>query len=441
MREKGFIFDYAKCVGCHACIVACKNENHTVSPLSWRGVNAFNPKKIPLSGFLYLSLACNHCNEAPCLKACPANAYSKDRITGAIIHNPKRCIGCQYCTWVCPFDAPKFNPNTCIIEKCNLCNHLLVDGKTPACANNCPTGALGFGEIDINSNVDAAGFSSQKIFPRIKVNRPEIISSIPEMDIELNLINDNYKYKPKISSKIIAVKEWPLILFTVIASVLSGWFSALSMNNEVSYNPIFYLSLGLFGIILSAFHLGKPFRAINSLFNLKTSWLSREILFFMLFLICSLTYLQIYKNEIFFYISLLFSILMLLSIDKVYIAFSKNNIIYHSAGAVITAILFTFVFNYQVNFIIAILSLKAVLYIMQKNKQVRSKNKPLLSFLRVLLGFIFPFAIILFLNLAEYVFPFIIIGEIIDRYEFYDSLNVETPQSNLLKIESEYKSV
>ena len=67
MNSIGFIFDYSKCVGCHACVVGCYNENKTNPPIAWRQVNTFNHKKIPLAGFLNLSIACNHCIDAPCI--------------------------------------------------------------------------------------------------------------------------------------------------------------------------------------------------------------------------------------------------------------------------------------------------------------------------------------------------------------------------------------
>lgn len=154
---KGFIFDYSKCVGCHACMVACYVENSTKPPLSWRQVNHFNKEKLPLLGFIHLSIACNHCADAPCLKACPSGAYYVDKDTYAVIHSPELCIGCKYCTWACPFDAPKYNPDRGIIEKCHFCYHRLKENELPACALNCPTGALSFGEITKDSNPNVIG--------------------------------------------------------------------------------------------------------------------------------------------------------------------------------------------------------------------------------------------------------------------------------------------
>jgi len=434
VKDKGFIFDYAKCVGCHACIIACYNENRVAPPISWRNISSFNSKKIPLYGFLHLSLACNHCKEAPCLKACPARAYTRDLVTGAIIHNPKRCIGCKYCTWVCPFDAPKFNPKTNIIEKCNFCNHLLLENGIPACANNCPTGALSYSEINEVAVVDSLGFTKNKIFPKINTKRNEVSGSIPTMNPECNTQADiNLHISTKLLSKISAGEEWPLILFTLIASILSGWFISGNLFTSQYINTIIYTSIGVVGIILSTFHLGKPLRAPYSIINIKSSWLSREILFFAIFFTTSLLYIHFYKNDILFYTSIISSILMLISIDFVYLKFNYKYLIPQSASALVTAILFAFLFSSQANFVIIILGLKAILYLLQKQNRILYKRITFLSLSRFVFGFLTPLILIISFNSLDLSVPCIILGELIDRYEFYDALYIETPQNNLNK--------
>jgi Fe-S-cluster-containing dehydrogenase component len=144
MERNIFIFDQNKCVGCHACVVACMNENGFQSPDQWRNIHQSQEFHFPSLPLFYLSLACNHCEDAPCLKNCPALAYSRDEKTGAVIHHPEKCIGCKYCTWACPYDAPKFNSKTGIVEKCTFCNHRIEENLKPACANLCPVGALDF---------------------------------------------------------------------------------------------------------------------------------------------------------------------------------------------------------------------------------------------------------------------------------------------------------
>jgi len=106
--NNGFIFDLNKCVGCHACGVACKIENGKEQHHPWREISTFNSFQHPQLPVFHYSMACNHCEDAPCMISCPALAYSKDDNLNTITFNADKCIGCTYCTWACPYDAPKY---------------------------------------------------------------------------------------------------------------------------------------------------------------------------------------------------------------------------------------------------------------------------------------------------------------------------------------------
>ena len=167
----------------------------------------------------YLSLACNHCDDAPCLKNCPAKAYHHDVTTGAVIHTAEKCIGCKYCTWACPFDAPKYNPSLGVVEKCTFCNHRLQEGKQPACAHLCPTGALSF-EVQQFSREESRVSSPVPVdvgshFKQVELRKQQG----PEVD---PMLFENVKPEQSASSsqKITAAKEWPLVIFSLIASSL-----------------------------------------------------------------------------------------------------------------------------------------------------------------------------------------------------------------------------
>jgi Fe-S-cluster-containing dehydrogenase component len=96
---------------------------------------------------VHLSMACNHCEKPVCLEGCPAGSYSREPVTGGIIADENKCIGCSYCEWNCPYEALKINLRKGIIEKCNLCYGRLSEGLEPACTSACPTGALCYGTI------------------------------------------------------------------------------------------------------------------------------------------------------------------------------------------------------------------------------------------------------------------------------------------------------
>ena len=101
-----------RCVGCGACAVACMDQN------DWEPTNAQDMfRKISIverecggrTSFTYLSLACMHCNKAPCIEACPCGCLKKDPETGFTVYDTTNCIGCRSCTMACPFAAPVFN--------------------------------------------------------------------------------------------------------------------------------------------------------------------------------------------------------------------------------------------------------------------------------------------------------------------------------------------
>ena len=433
MPTDGFIFDYTKCVGCHACIIACYVENQTKPPIAWRQINSFNSKKIPLAGFLNLSIACNHCVEAPCLKACPAKAYIKDDQTGAIIHQPEKCIGCRYCTWACPFDAPKYNRDKGVVEKCHLCNHLVSKGIKPACANQCPTGALSFGSLDSFQHSDPVGIPITNFQPRIRTVRANIFEAIPQLDIRITGFDRNDKDSTLNESdkKIHAKEEWPLVFFTLIFAFLSGWIFSFRTDDNLPFKVIF-IALCLLGILLSTFHLGKPFRASRSILNLKTSWLSREILLCGLFVFSVVLYFFLFQSNYMLVITSLISLMLLISIEMVYSIPKKSyRTPLHSSSTVLTALMFAFLFCGLWKLLVAVIAIKALLYIIRKGDSeiVLSPLKMLITSFRTLIGLIFPIGIVCFTKHESSISLLLCLlsGEIIDRFEFYSDIYIDTP--------------
>src|SRR5256885_9887519 len=92
--------------------------------------------------------ACHHCVAPACLTGCPVRAYEKDPVTGIVRHLDDQCIGCQYCTLMCPYDAPKYSPSRGIVRKCDMCSGRLAAGQAPACVQGCPSGAIAIPVID-----------------------------------------------------------------------------------------------------------------------------------------------------------------------------------------------------------------------------------------------------------------------------------------------------
>jgi anaerobic dimethyl sulfoxide reductase subunit B len=144
----GFSFDVSRCSGCMACVVACMDQNDlSEDGPSFRQVTKLEKGAYPLAEIHFVSLACFHCTDAPCVKVCPRGAIFRDPDKGVIQVDETLCIGCRTCAMVCPFGAPQF-PNSDIMKKCNRCAERVACDMEPACVRTCPTKALGFGPME-----------------------------------------------------------------------------------------------------------------------------------------------------------------------------------------------------------------------------------------------------------------------------------------------------
>jgi Fe-S-cluster-containing dehydrogenase component/formate-dependent nitrite reductase membrane component NrfD len=143
----GFILDQTRCIGCHACTVACKAENDV--PLggfrTW--VKHIERGTFPDARRSFAVLRCNHCDDAPCIEICPTRALFR-RDNGIVDFDAARCIGCKSCMQACPYDALYLNPVTNTAEKCHYCAHRVEQELQPACVVVCPTQAIVAGDLD-----------------------------------------------------------------------------------------------------------------------------------------------------------------------------------------------------------------------------------------------------------------------------------------------------
>jgi len=166
-KALGLLYDGTLCVGCNACVAACKRANDMPSegdgmydqPVDISGktlnvIKAYRSGKAThkdqiYDGFAFTKMSCFHCVDPSCVSACPVSAMTKDPETGIVRYSVDACIGCRYCVAACPFGVPRFTYDTPTprISKCQLCQHRLIDGKFAACAEVCPTGATLFGPV------------------------------------------------------------------------------------------------------------------------------------------------------------------------------------------------------------------------------------------------------------------------------------------------------
>ena len=164
-NSSGMLVDTTLCVGCRACVVACKQWNHnpaspyidadrdktvTDTPLlrsdTFTNIRATEIAQVPQPQWVYTKIQCMHCNEPACVEACPVAALQKTP-EGPVVYDDSRCIGCRYCMTACPFGIPTFQweSPTPWIRKCTFCANRQKQGLQPACSGTCPTGALKFG--------------------------------------------------------------------------------------------------------------------------------------------------------------------------------------------------------------------------------------------------------------------------------------------------------
>jgi Fe-S-cluster-containing dehydrogenase component len=166
----GILYDATLCIGCEACMVACKKANDM--PFEYSGPDELwdNPRDLSsktlniikkytngtgevknreVDGYSFIKRHCMHCADPACVSACPVSALIKDPKNGIVTYNKDACIGCRYCQVACPFNVPKFEWYSAFpkILKCQMCSHIVAKGGISACCKSCPTGASLFGLV------------------------------------------------------------------------------------------------------------------------------------------------------------------------------------------------------------------------------------------------------------------------------------------------------
>jgi molybdopterin-containing oxidoreductase family iron-sulfur binding subunit len=212
----GMVIDTRRCVGCRACVVACKAENKTPPGVAYtvvlEGVLGNRPDDKPL----FMTKPCFHCENPPCVDVCPVGATFKRRQDGIVVVDYDRCIGCRYCMTACPYGAryfdygdnyaaqqpgsdfgsapsPEYNQFRARqdgaspignVRKCTFCVHLQdergrynkEEGRWPACAKTCTGHAIFFGDFN-----DPESEVSQLLCQRQAVRLKEELGTNPNV--------------------------------------------------------------------------------------------------------------------------------------------------------------------------------------------------------------------------------------------------------------------
>ncbi|PLX41709.1 MAG: 4Fe-4S ferredoxin [Deltaproteobacteria bacterium] len=200
-----YALDLNRCIGCRRCVYACVDENNQsrenpqvqyIKVLQFENGTMdfeesnryYNPEQVPEEGKYYMPVQCQHCEKAPCVKACPIKAtWTED--DGIVVVDYNWCIGCRYCMAACPYEGRSFNwgdphlpaeemnPNTHylgnrprmrgVVEKCTFCIQRSREGRYPACVEICPVGARKFGDMNDPTSEVRYIFEHKRVF-RIK---------------------------------------------------------------------------------------------------------------------------------------------------------------------------------------------------------------------------------------------------------------------------------
>jgi tetrathionate reductase subunit B len=164
---KSFVIDVKHCYGCYTCQVACKDEHvgNDWTPYAkpqpntgqfWGKLNEYVRGQVPKVKMSYVFVPCQHCDNAPCISACPVENGIYKRDDGLVIIDPAKCSGCMNCVDACPYGAIYYNSDLSIAQKCTGCAHLLdkYGWQRPRCADVCSTEAIKLGE---ESDLDLSG--------------------------------------------------------------------------------------------------------------------------------------------------------------------------------------------------------------------------------------------------------------------------------------------
>jgi DMSO reductase anchor subunit/ferredoxin len=230
------------------------------------------------------------------MTGCPTGAYVKLE-NGIVKQQAEECIGCGYCTWNCPYGVPQFNSERNIVTKCDMCHGRLSEGDMPACVSACPEQAIRIEKVNVSDWRDEHGEANAPHLPDSGMTISTTRITLPK-DVPAEMLKANRHHvepeKPHAS----------LIFMTVLTQLAAGGFLILWLGHLFScfldflkplqdfmvFGASGMLAVTALALFAAVFHLGRPLYAYKALRMWRRSWLSREVLLFMLFSLTGTAY-------------------------------------------------------------------------------------------------------------------------------------------------------
>lgn len=292
-----FHVDTMICSGCKACQVACNDRNDLESGRLYRRVYEIAGGEWHRDGdawrndiFAYhLSISCNHCERPICVEGCPSGALQK-REDGIVLLDDSICLGCGYCSWSCPYGAPQMRHDVGVMSKCDFCVEDMDAGVDPACVAACPVRAIDRVEAVVDHATTQPAIEP---LPDPELTNPAL-DLVAHRDVD-HAKSREFDLEPR---PVQGLREWSLVFFTLLIQIAAGlsvylypvhrWLVHTGEHEaaDAFYRfglPIVPL-LTIVAIGVSLLHLGRPGNMLRAVSNLRSSFLSREILLTGIFL-------------------------------------------------------------------------------------------------------------------------------------------------------------
>ena len=221
------------------------------------------------------------------MSACPTDSYHvTDK--GVVIHDDESCIGCQYCTWACPYGVPVYQADRGIVTKCDMCHNRLEAGQDPACVQACPAEAIKIEKVTVGEVLATYMEVGQGpampdpaiTIPSTKITLPVGMNIADFKKVDQALVHPEQPHSPLIAMTIFTQMAVGGFIFAFLFDVLQHL--TLSAANPWGKTTVYFsasmLAVTLVSLLASTLHLGRPIYAYRAIKCWRTSWLSREVL-------------------------------------------------------------------------------------------------------------------------------------------------------------------